>query len=71
MKKVFFYHYNKQASRKAGKPQITVHYNKTCHIVDNITCNVPTWGHIRKEQPHFVVKGKGIVTFKENIATVI
>jgi hypothetical protein len=27
-------------------------------MVDNVVCNVKTWGCIRKRQPHFVVKGK-------------
>lgn len=56
--KTFFFHYNKPQSLKANKPQITVHYNGVCHIVDNIICNVPTFGHIRKAQPRFVIKGK-------------
>lgn len=56
--KIFFFHYNKPASRAAGKPQVTIHYGGKCHIVDDFRCNVPTWGHIRKSQPYFVVKGK-------------
>ena len=56
--KVFWFHYNKPASLKANKPKITVHYNKQCLIVDNIECNVNTFGHLRKEQPKFVIKGK-------------
>lgn len=68
IKKVFWYHYNKPASAKSGKPQITVHYNKVCHIVDNIICSVPTFGHLRKEQPKFVIKGKGELKIKNNVA---
>ena len=56
--KIFWFHYNKPVSLKNGKPQITIHHNNTCHIVDNIVCNVPTYGHLRKEQPRFVIKGK-------------
>lgn len=56
--KTFFFHYNKPQSTKAGKPQITVHYDGICHIVDNIICNVPTFGHLRTQQPRFVIKGK-------------
>ena len=56
--KVFFYHYNKPASKKAGKPVISLHYNRTCHLVNNIKCYVPTYGKINKKQPFFVIKGK-------------
>jgi hypothetical protein len=54
---VFWFHYNKPATAKAGKPQITVHYRNKCHIVDNLVCNVPTRGHLKKDQPRFVIKG--------------
>ena len=54
----FWFHYNKPSSKKAGKPQISVHVQKTCHIVDNIDVRVPTHGRINlKRQPHFVVVG--------------
>jgi len=56
--KSFFFHYNKPASLKTGKQQISVHYNKTCYIVDNIKCLVPTEGKLRKIQPRFVMSGK-------------
>lgn len=56
--KTFWFHYNRHASKKAGKPQITVHYNKQCLIVDNIICKVKTWGKINRRQPYFVIKGK-------------
>ena len=67
-KKVFWYHYHKQNSIKAGKPILTLHYEGICHTIENIVCNVPTFGFIRKEQPRFVVKGKGNVKFENNIA---
>lgn len=56
--KVFWYHYHKQRSKDLGKTSLTVHYNKQCLIVDNIKCNVPTFGCNRTEQPRFVIKGK-------------
>lgn len=56
--KTFWFHYNKPASKKAGKPQITIHYDGKCHIVDNIAISRKTHGHIRKIQPYFVMKGK-------------
>lgn len=55
---VFFFHYNKPASKSKGKPQISIHYRKQCLIVDNIDVRVPTFGHIRNVQPFFVMKGK-------------
>jgi hypothetical protein len=56
--RVFWFHYNKPASSSAGKPKITVHYKGVCHLCDNIVVNVPTHGHLRKNQPRFVIKGK-------------
>lgn len=56
-KKRFWFHYNKPASRKRGKPQITVHWGGKCLIVDNLKCEVPTEGHIKNQQPLFVVRG--------------
>jgi hypothetical protein len=56
--KAFWFHYNKPASQRVGKPQITIHINNQCHIVDNIIVDVPTRGRIRKQQPYFVMAGK-------------
>jgi hypothetical protein len=59
--RVFFFHYNKPASKQAGRPRISVHWNKTCYIVDNVECDAPIKGHINKRQPYFVMKGLGVV----------
>jgi len=57
--RIYTLHYNKPASKKAGKPQITVHYAGKCHIVDNVACSkLAWWGHINKRQPVWVMKGK-------------
>ena len=56
--KVFWFHYNKPASLSNKKPQISVHYDGVCHILDNLVCKVPTTGCIRKRQPYFIMKGK-------------
>lgn len=56
--KSFWFHYNKPASRKAGKPKLTVHFNKTCYIVDSIAIKCPTESKIRESQPHVVIAGK-------------
>ena len=59
MKKyVFFFHYNKPLSKKAGKPIITLHFKNKCYMVENIVCNASTYGHLNKSQPFFVIKGK-------------
>ena len=66
---VFFFHYNKPASQSAKKPQITVHYKNQCLIVDNVVCNVKTFGQLKNIQPKFVMKGKcKEVILKDNIA---
>lgn len=56
--KSFFFHFNKPATQRTGKPQVSVHYDKVCHIVDNVVCSVPTEGKINKRQPRFVMRGK-------------
>jgi hypothetical protein len=67
MKRVFWFHYNKPASRSYGIPKMTIHYKGTCHIVDHIQCNVNVATYHRKSQPHVVLKG---YTSKFEIKTV-
>lgn len=62
----FFYHYNKPASKVAGKNKLTLHWRKQCILVDKIFCNVNTRTMDRKRQPHCVVKGQAEIL---NIAT--
>lgn len=65
----FFFHYNKPASQREGKQQISVHFMRQCHIVDNIQCEVPTRGRMKKTQPRFVMAGKArevIITENNN-----
>ena len=55
-----------------GKPQITIHYNNQCIIVDNLICKVETFGHIKKSQPYFVIKGKcKEIKIDNKIATIL
>lgn len=69
--RIFWFHYNKPESNFAGKPQITVHYNNVCYLVDNIFIHVKTFGHINKRQPYFVIKGKcNKINIRNNIAYV-
>lgn len=68
---VFWFHYNKPASNRAGKPQVTVKFRGKCLIVDNVKIDVPTFGFLREnEQPHFVIKGyaSNVEVNEENIA---
>lgn len=69
--KSFFFHYNKPASIKSGKPVISLHYDKKCHLIENIECLVPTRGRIRKDQPLFVMVGKcNSIKIKNRIAII-
>ena len=58
MKRSFWFHYNKPASRIAGAPRLTIHWKGACHIVTGIRCLVPTESRIRRSQPHVVIAGK-------------
>lgn len=69
--KVFFFHYNKPASLKAGKVQISLHYSNTCHILDNVECRVSTKGKIRKTAPRFVMTGRASdFSFENGVVTI-
>jgi hypothetical protein len=69
-KRVFFFHYNKPASRSANAPKMTVHYKGVCHIVDHINCSVSVHTHHNKNQPHVVLKGKANnIVFIEDVTS--
>jgi len=68
MKRSFWYHYNKPASKLAGKPKLTIHQNKSCKLVDGVVCKVDTFSRNRKTQPHLVIAGKGSIMIINNIA---
>lgn len=53
-----YFHYNKPASLKAGKPQLSVHYKNICYIIEGLKCNIPIETRIRKTQPRCVMAGK-------------
>ena len=61
----FFYHYNKPASRVAGRPQLSIYYRGQCHIVDAVELRVNTWSKVRKTQPHVVICGKGTLRVED------
>jgi hypothetical protein len=57
----FWFHYNKPASRAAGRPVMTVHHKGVCLLVRNIVCSVPVRSRERNSQPHVVIAGRGNV----------
>ena len=57
----FFFHYNKPASQKQGRPVMTVHYKGMCHMVHAVSCEVPVASRERKSQPRVVMAGRGSV----------
>lgn len=61
--KAFWFHYNKPASKAAGHPVLTLHYEGACHLVRSVTCEVPTHTRERQRQPHVVVAGVGYAHF--------
>lgn len=61
----FYFHYNKPASKKAGKNILSIHYRGACHTVNNIECKVPISTKHRKRQPHCVLVGRGHITFED------
>lgn len=66
--KSFWFHYNKPASKQAGHPVLTLHYQGRCHLVRSIVCDVPTRTRERSSQPHLVVAGKGYAQFEGDSA---
>lgn len=56
-KKRFWFHYNKPASAKQGRPLLTLHYLNKCHLVESLNIKVPTETHNRKKQPRIIVRG--------------
>jgi len=53
----FFFHYNKPESKAQGRNVLTLHWDKRCHLVNDIACYVPTETHTQKAQPHCIVRG--------------
>jgi hypothetical protein len=53
----FFFHYNKPASKQAGRVKWSVHFRSTCSVVDSINCTVPCKSKVNKRQPYAVMIG--------------
>lgn len=72
MKRSFFFHYNKPASRAAGENRLTVHWKGQCLIVRSLSCHVGIETRARKTQPRCVMAGKAeSVTVDENMHCII
>lgn len=68
--RAFYFHYNKAASRAAGKNILTIHYKKQCLLVEDIECSVPIKTRKRKTQPRCVICGRGVVNIVNNVAII-
>jgi hypothetical protein len=53
----FFFHYNKPESKRRGKVIWSLHYNKTCYLVEHIDCKVPIETKVNNRQPYAIVRG--------------
>lgn len=73
--RIFYFHYNKPASLKAGKVKMSVHFMGKCHIVDAVRCLVPCETRIKKRQPRCVMAGMAdsvlISGNKQSIAVIV
>jgi len=68
--RVFFFHYNKPASRAAGETRLSVHQAGQCHIVKWVDCHVRLRSRNRKTQPHCVMAGRGQVSIVADTAVI-
>ncbi len=57
MPRRFFFHFNKPESLRQKKTLWTVHWKGTCHITEQIICNVPSESKSNKRQPYAVMRG--------------
>ena len=47
----FFYHFYK------AKGAMSIHFNKTCHVVKDVKCEVPCETKWRPRQPRLIMQG--------------
>ncbi len=56
--RVFWFHYNKPASRKAGRNILTVHFADQCHLVHDVVLNsMNLRSATRSAQPRCILRG--------------
>lgn len=67
-KRRFFIHYNKQASQKAKKNVLTLHWMDACHLINHfVSQGVDMESHENKRQPRCVFRGfAGRVLFSDS-----
>lgn len=61
----FFYHYYK------AKKAMSVHFRGTCHVVNDVQCNVPCESKWNKRQPNLVMRGWAKDVIIENNKAII
>jgi len=67
----FFFHFNKPESLRQKKVLWSVHWDRTCYIVDKIQCNVACESKSNKRQPYAVIRGwASNVTVENGVATI-
>jgi len=71
MKARWFVHYNKPESKRQGHAIMTLHFGNVCHLVRNVSIKTPCESHIRKTQPHCVIRGWATdVVINDGVATI-
>lgn len=69
--RVFFFHYNKPASRAAKRNIISVHHGGVCHLVHEVRCEgVNLQTRQRNKQPYCVLAGRGVVSITGETAVI-
>lgn len=69
---IFFFHYNKPASKSQKKVVLSLHFQKKCHLVSHVKCNIPLFTKHNKRQPFCVLKGNANkISIENNIAKII
>ena len=54
----FWFHFNKPASKSAGRPVWSFHYRGTCYVVNDVQVKgIDLETKSNKKQPHAVVRG--------------
>jgi hypothetical protein len=57
-KRVFWFHFNKPESKKAGRNILTVHFGGVCHLVHDVVIATPVRSVSRTTQPRCVIRGE-------------
>lgn len=55
--RVFWFHYSRPGTLRAGDVRWSVHCAGTCHLVSRIDCRVPVSSKTNARQPRAVMRG--------------